>query len=281
MSAPDRRALLDRGHDGLSIRRQCALLSVARSGAYRTVKPANDDDLALMQRIDELFLRYPFAGSRRLTHFLRAEGMRVKRKRVQRLIGKIGIAGAVDLPQGVVREAKLRSILAAGAAGVGAGAAVVALAQVRLQPPDAAALAAAMRRESAQQITARSHEVAEVRRDLGRKAATLSLQTVVGSIYVAGGQRGELVMTCPVPSQPVAGGIKDQDDTWPLREVESFPDGDRWVVRVVNAAAQGQHAMVGFVLAPPCSLRRAAARANSTADCARKEGARWRGSTCG
>ena len=41
MSAPDRRALLDRDHGKLSIRRQCTLLSVARSGVYRLPRPAN------------------------------------------------------------------------------------------------------------------------------------------------------------------------------------------------------------------------------------------------
>jgi putative transposase len=56
MSAPDRRAMLDRaGRAALSVRRQCALLGVARSGVYRAPKPANDNDGALMRRIDELF----------------------------------------------------------------------------------------------------------------------------------------------------------------------------------------------------------------------------------
>ena len=43
MSAPDRRARLDRAHPVLSIRRQCVLLSVSRSGAHRPHPPANDD----------------------------------------------------------------------------------------------------------------------------------------------------------------------------------------------------------------------------------------------
>jgi hypothetical protein len=44
MSAPDRRGLLQRDHAGLSIRRQCQLLSVARSSVYRPPRPANDND---------------------------------------------------------------------------------------------------------------------------------------------------------------------------------------------------------------------------------------------
>ena len=59
MSVPDRRAKLDRHHPQLSIRRQCAMLGVARSGVYRTQHVANDNDLNLMRRLDELFLRWP------------------------------------------------------------------------------------------------------------------------------------------------------------------------------------------------------------------------------
>ena len=66
MSAPDRRAMLDRADTALSVRRQCALLSVARSGVYRAAKPANDNDAELMRRIDELFTRFSArAGLRR------------------------------------------------------------------------------------------------------------------------------------------------------------------------------------------------------------------------
>ena len=74
MSAPDRRAMLDRADKALSVRRQCALLSVARSGVYRARKPANDNDAALMRRIDEVFTRWPVLGSRRMTAMLRAQG---------------------------------------------------------------------------------------------------------------------------------------------------------------------------------------------------------------
>ena len=70
MSAPDRRRLVERRHGALSIRRQCELLGLARSGVYRAPPPANDNDLALMRRIDELFTAWPFLGSRRMTKML-------------------------------------------------------------------------------------------------------------------------------------------------------------------------------------------------------------------
>src|SRR5690349_14884947 len=92
MSTPDRRGMLDRAGKALSIRRQCMLLGIARSGVYRPPRPANDDDLALMRRIDELFTAWPFLGSRRMTAMLKAEGLPVNRKRVQRLMRKMGIA---------------------------------------------------------------------------------------------------------------------------------------------------------------------------------------------
>ncbi len=99
MSAPDRRALVDGGHGKLSIRRQCELLGIARSGVYRPPRPANDDDVALMRRIDELFLTWPFLGSRRMTALLRAEGPPINRKRVQRLMRKMGIAALGPKPR--------------------------------------------------------------------------------------------------------------------------------------------------------------------------------------
>jgi len=91
VSAPDRRAKLDRNHPELSIRRQCEMLHVARSGVYRAPRAANDNDLDLMRRIDELFLRWPFLGSRRIVALLAAEGVRVNRKRVRRLMRLMGI----------------------------------------------------------------------------------------------------------------------------------------------------------------------------------------------
>ena len=99
MSAPDRRAQLVRNHPHLSVRRQCAMLGIARSGVYRVPRPAR-----LTRRIDELFTRWPFLGSRRITEMLPAEGPAINRKRVQRLMRRMGIAAlgpkAADHPAG-------------------------------------------------------------------------------------------------------------------------------------------------------------------------------------
>ena len=56
------------------MRRQCALLSLARSGVYRPAPTEDETDLALMRRIDELFLAYPFLGSRRMAKMRRGRG---------------------------------------------------------------------------------------------------------------------------------------------------------------------------------------------------------------
>jgi len=86
MSTPDRRARLDRRHDKLSMRRQCTLLGLSRSGVYRKSAPVDDSDQSLMRRIDALYTEYPFYGSRRLAFELKAS-----RKRVQRLMRLMGI----------------------------------------------------------------------------------------------------------------------------------------------------------------------------------------------
>jgi putative transposase len=99
MSAPDRKAMLGREHPQLSVRRQCALLALHRSGAHRPPPSADAADLALMRRIDALFLARPFYGSRRVTATLRAEGAAVNRKRVQRLMRAMNIAALGPKPR--------------------------------------------------------------------------------------------------------------------------------------------------------------------------------------
>ncbi len=104
MSAPDRRAMLDRSHPQLWVRRQCELAGVARSGAYRVwaapaAGVADPEDLALMRRIDELFMAWPFLGSWRMALMLSSAEAPVNRKRVQRLMRRMGIAALGPRPR--------------------------------------------------------------------------------------------------------------------------------------------------------------------------------------
>ena len=75
------------------------MLGIARSGVYRPAHAVNDNDLKLRRRIDELFTRWPFLGSRRMTAMLRTEGQAVNRKRVQRLMRRMGIAALGPKPR--------------------------------------------------------------------------------------------------------------------------------------------------------------------------------------
>ena len=99
MSASNRRAKLDRDHPDLSVRRQCAMLGVARSGVYRKPSPANDNDLALMRRIDALHTERPFLGSRRIARMLGEDGLPINRKRVRRLMRLMGIEALGPKPR--------------------------------------------------------------------------------------------------------------------------------------------------------------------------------------
>lgn len=86
MSRPDRLAMVDRGHTAVSVRRQCVLLGVGRAAVYRSAPGPGPEDLALMRRLDALYLEVPFYGSRRMVEALRRDGIRVGRHRVRRLM---------------------------------------------------------------------------------------------------------------------------------------------------------------------------------------------------
>jgi len=98
MSVPERRAMVERPGEDLSVRRQCELLNLSRSGVYRPTPVTGADDLAMMRRIDELHLKWPFYGSRRIVFELNQAGHGINRKRVQRLMRVMGIEALVPRP---------------------------------------------------------------------------------------------------------------------------------------------------------------------------------------
>jgi putative transposase len=75
----------------LSIRAQCELLGLHRSGLYYQPIPETDENLRIMRLLDERFLNYPTEGVLQLQDYLRAEGYTVNHKRVRRLLRKMGI----------------------------------------------------------------------------------------------------------------------------------------------------------------------------------------------
>ncbi|MBJ6722709.1 IS3 family transposase [Bacillus sp. PR5] len=85
-----RKEMIDREHK-LSVVRQARLLGFSRGSVYYSPRPVSDGDLALMRRIDELHLEYPFAGSRMLQGLLKGEGLETGRLHVATLMKKMGI----------------------------------------------------------------------------------------------------------------------------------------------------------------------------------------------
>ena len=80
------------------MRRQCELLGVNRSSLYYEPVEPDEEELGLMRRIDEIHLKYPFFGSRKITRTLKEEGKEVNRKRVQRLMRVMGLESTAPKP---------------------------------------------------------------------------------------------------------------------------------------------------------------------------------------
>lgn len=87
LSRGELRTWIEPEHPSLSVARQCALLGLPRSTRYYEPRGERPENLALMRRIDEVYLQRPFFGSRRI-----ALTLGVSRKRVQRLMRTMGIA---------------------------------------------------------------------------------------------------------------------------------------------------------------------------------------------
>ena len=99
MSRGERKAMIRRDHPDLSLSRQCRVLAISRSSFYYAPKGESVDNLALMRRIDELFLKYPFYGSRQMVRQLLREGIAVGRHRVRRLMRLMGLEAIYQAPR--------------------------------------------------------------------------------------------------------------------------------------------------------------------------------------
>ena len=89
--------MIDRDH-ALALTRQAKLLKVSRGSLYYQARPAPAADLAIMRRIDELHLDYPFAGSRMLRDLLRGEGIEIGREHVATMMKRMGIEAIYRRP---------------------------------------------------------------------------------------------------------------------------------------------------------------------------------------
>jgi putative transposase len=83
----------------LSVRQQCALLGLNRATLYYEPAGETAANLRLMRRIDEEYTAHPFYGSRKMTVWLREHGESVNRKRVQRLMRRMGLEAIYPKPR--------------------------------------------------------------------------------------------------------------------------------------------------------------------------------------
>lgn len=86
----ERKAMINKSHK-LAVTSQCRLLALNRSTVYYEAQGLSTEDSVLMRQMDEIHLKYPFYGSRRIRDKLEDLGMLVNRKRIQRLLRLMGI----------------------------------------------------------------------------------------------------------------------------------------------------------------------------------------------
>jgi putative transposase len=103
-----RRALVELDEPHLSICRKCELLGLNRSTYYLAPAAESEANLRLMRLIDEQYLKTPFYGSRRMTACLNRAGEAVNRKRVQRLMAKMGLEPLFPRPRTTTAAADAR-----------------------------------------------------------------------------------------------------------------------------------------------------------------------------
>jgi len=91
--------LVEVEHSEISLRRQCELLGVNRSGLYYQARGESPENLMLMRLIDEEYTRRPFYGSRKMMHWLDGQGYAAGRHRVRRLMGLMGLHAVYPKPR--------------------------------------------------------------------------------------------------------------------------------------------------------------------------------------
>src|SRR5258708_15469095 len=96
--AAERKAMIDREHD-LPITKQAEVLEISRGSVYYLPRPVSCADLAIMRRLDQLHLEFPFAGSPMLRGLLAAEGRKIGRRHVKTLMRKMGIEALYRPPR--------------------------------------------------------------------------------------------------------------------------------------------------------------------------------------
>jgi len=90
--------MINSNQEKLSITKQCQLLHVARSSCYYNSKGESSENLELMKKIDEIYLKHAFYGSRQMSLHLKREGESVSRHKIRRLMKIMGISAIYQKP---------------------------------------------------------------------------------------------------------------------------------------------------------------------------------------
>lgn len=95
-----KRQCIEPAHPELSIDRQCDLIGLPRASYYRqkVCDLESEENRHLMRLLDEEYTRHPFYGSRKLRDYLRRQGYQVNRKRVRRLMKRMGLVSIAPKP---------------------------------------------------------------------------------------------------------------------------------------------------------------------------------------
>jgi putative transposase len=98
MSHARRQEMIEADNERISITQQCSLLSISRSSFYYEPTGENLLNLKLMRLIDEQFMNTPYYGARQMARYMRRQGYCVGRKRVRRLMQKMGLMAIYQKP---------------------------------------------------------------------------------------------------------------------------------------------------------------------------------------
>ena len=97
-SVNEKQKLIELDDSELSIKRQCELLGISRSGYYYNPKPINQKQLQLINRVDEIYTEFPFFGTRRMASYLQRNGYNIGRKKVRSIYETLGLEAVYPKP---------------------------------------------------------------------------------------------------------------------------------------------------------------------------------------
>jgi putative transposase len=91
--------LIEPEHPRITLSRQCELLGLPRASYYYEAQPETAENVKLMRLLDEQYLKTPFYGVARMTHWLRTQGQVINEKRVRRLLRTMGLEAIYPKPR--------------------------------------------------------------------------------------------------------------------------------------------------------------------------------------